>query len=115
LTAVLPPCEPVKARSIVESHFGSRLRPGASSYYNNIVWRWYPYWVTPRWRFWGKRIAPLPGVVEIRLYDNLDPQDELPWHAGHPKDAWVVDVVFNDEYAVEPLRDFLASCGTIVE
>jgi hypothetical protein len=115
LTCVLPACEQSAAVKLIESYFGTRLRPGESSYYNSSVWRWFPSWVTPKWKFWGRTVAPLPGVVEIRLHDNVDGLDGGPMLEGHPPECWVVKVTTDESYPIDELRKFLSAHGTLVE
>jgi hypothetical protein len=114
VTAVLPPCGQAEAVALVEGYFGTHLRAGDSSYFNTI-WRWEQHWVTPRWKFWKRKIVPVPGVVQIWLHDNEEPPEGELWHEGHPPDSWVVRVCVEGRYPIAELRDFLATHGTLVD
>ena len=111
ISAIWPENDASLHRRRIEEHFEVRLTAGESSFYNSPVWRWRP----PLRRRWWQRLSPAPdGLAEIRLFDNLDPQDGQPWHEGHSPSAWIVNVSAEGAGALDHARALLSQHGILV-
>lgn len=109
--AIWPEADEQLHRQRIEAHFGVRLTAGESSYYNSCIWRWRP----PIKRRWWQRPASAPtGLVEIRLYDNLDPLDGCPFYDGFPTGSWIVDISTDAADITQHAKTLLTRHGKLV-
>lgn len=95
-------------RAALERHFGVRLRPGESSFYGSVLYRWKP--AKSRWR-WFRRAEP-GDISAITLFRNSDMDDE-PIVDGYSTDDWVIEIMTSGP--AKPVQDFLVMRGRPVE